>query len=86
MPATATVRVHPQTREALRRLAAAHATTIPEVLREVVARAEDDELLVGMELDFAQLAHDPDRLADYQTEAAAWDATLLDGLENDPWE
>ena len=43
MSATATVRVHPQTRDALRRLAAAHATTIPEVLREVVQRAEDDE-------------------------------------------
>ena len=49
MSATATVRVHPRTRDALRRLAAAHATTIPEVLREVVQRAEDDELLGGME-------------------------------------
>ncbi|MGH2873220.1 MAG: hypothetical protein ACRDL5_12255 [Solirubrobacteraceae bacterium] len=86
MPTTATVRVHPQTQEALRRLAAAHATTIPEVLRELVARAEDDELLSGVEADFAGLARDPDQLADYQAEVAAWDATLLDGLENDPWQ
>lgn len=86
MPATATVRVHLQTREALRRLAAARATTIPEVLREVVQRAEDDELLSGMEADFARLASDPDHLAGYQSEVAAWDATLLDGLESDSWE
>lgn len=86
MSATATVRVHPQTRDALRRLAAAHATTIPEVLREVVQRAEDDELLGGMEGDFARLASDPERAASYQAEVAAWDITLLDGLDNDPWE
>lgn len=86
MSATATVRVHPQTRDALRRLAAAHATTIPEVLREVVQRAEDDELLGGMEGDFARLAADPEQAASYQAEVAAWDVTLLDGLDNDPWE
>ena len=86
MSATATVRVHPQTRDALRRLAAAHATTIPEVLRQVVQRAEDDELLGGMEEDFARLASDPERAASYQAEVAAWDVTLLDGLGNDPWE
>ena len=86
MSATATVRVHPQTRDALRRLAAAHATTIPEVLREVVQRAEDDELLHEMEGDFAHLVSDPERATSYQAEVAAWDVTLLDGLNNDPWE
>ncbi|MHB8506981.1 MAG: hypothetical protein ACYDEN_14890 [Acidimicrobiales bacterium] len=86
MPATATVRVHPHTRDALRRLAAARAITIPEVLREVVQRAEDDELLGGMEGDFARLASDPERGASYQAEVAAWHVTLLDGLDDDPWE
>ncbi len=85
MPATATVRVYPQTRDALRRLAEAHATTIPDVLREVVQRAEDDELLSGMEADFARLATDAAVQADYQGEMAAWDQTLLDGLDNAPW-
>jgi hypothetical protein len=84
--ATATVRVHRQTREALRRLAAAHATTIPDVLREVVQRAEDDELLSGMEGDFARLPADPATHADYQAELSAWDQTLLDGLQDDPWQ
>lgn len=82
MSATATVRVHAETRDALRRLAVARATTIPEVLREMVQRAEDDELLGGMEADFDHLASDPEQESSYRAEAAEWDATLLDGLEH----
>lgn len=64
---------------AYRRLAAARATTIPEVLRELVQRAEDDELLGGMEADSDRLASDPEQAAgiagmhSYQAEVAAWD-------------
>ncbi|MGH2914552.1 MAG: hypothetical protein ACRDMX_06160 [Solirubrobacteraceae bacterium] len=45
------------------------------MLREVVQRAEDDELLSGMEADFARLVGDPEQLADHRAEVAAWDAT-----------
>jgi len=51
-----------------------------ELLGELVARAEEDELLASMNDDFRELRdHEPSwRLL--KSERSAWEQTLLDGL------
>ncbi len=82
MAATATVRVTEKTRDSLRELAEARGATMPAVLEEIVAKAQDDALLEQMTVDFARLGADPAARADYQAEASAWEATLVDGLDD----
>lgn len=45
MSATASIRVHPDTRDALRRLSGRRGQTIPEVVRELATSAEENQLL-----------------------------------------
>jgi len=82
MAATATVRVTEKTRDSLRELAEARGATMPALLEEIVAKAQDEALLEQMTVDFARLGADPTARADYEAEASAWEATLADGLED----
>ncbi len=80
MAATTTVRVRPDTREAIARLSERRGVATADLLGELVAAAEEDELLAGMNEDFDRVkAHesDWDRLVE---ERSAWEQTLLDGL------
>lgn len=81
MAATATVRVTEKTRDSLRQLAEARGVTMPAVLEEIVAKAQDEAFLEQMAVDFARLGADPTARADYEAEAWAWEATLADGLD-----
>jgi hypothetical protein len=81
MTPTVTVRAYPETREAIKRLAEKTGLSAADVLAMLVRRAEEDELLGGMNDDFAALRSNPSAWAEYRAELEQWDSTLLDGLE-----
>lgn len=82
MAANTTVRVHSSTRDQLRRLAEADRSTIPIVLARLAQREADRRMLADT---FAAMdAMTPAERAGYDAELAAWDATLLDGLKDEP--
>lgn len=80
MAATTTVRVRPDTREAIARLSERRGLAAADLLGELVARAEEDELLAAMNDDFRHLQADPSRWKGIEADRSAWEQTLLDGL------
>lgn len=80
MAATTTVRVRPETREAIARLSAQRGLPAADLLGELVTRAEEDEVLVAMNNDFRKLRADQPGWDRLQADRSAWDQTLLDGL------
>ena len=80
MAATTTVRVRPDTREAIARLSERRGMAAADLLGELVARAEEDELLAAMNEDFRQLSTDQQSWRRLEAEPASWERTLLDGL------
>lgn len=78
-PPTTTVRVYPETRAEIARLAAAEGKTAAEYLQTLVARAAGKALLAEANAYWAahpgEAARDAELFAD----------TLLDGLEDDPY-
>lgn len=81
MAATTTVRVRPETRAAIARLSELRGVAAAELLGELVARAEEDELLAAMNDDFRALRSDRSRWAQIEAERSSWEQTLLDGLD-----
>jgi hypothetical protein len=80
MAATATVRVDPEVRDRINKLAAARGVKASQLLGQLVRAAEEDQLLADMNADFDALGRDPEARAAYEAELREWDATLLDGL------
>lgn len=81
MAATTTVRVRPDTREAIARLSERRGLAAADLLGELVARAEEDELLAAMNDDFRDLQADPAGWSRLEADRLAWEQTLLDGLD-----
>jgi len=75
---TTTVRVRIDTRDRLARLGERRGVSTPDLLDELATRAEEDDLLTGLNEDFAQLRGDPAAWEQHQTETAAWDQTSSD--------
>lgn len=82
MAATTTVRVRPETRQAIARLSERRGLTSADLLGELVAAAEEDELLAGMNDDFQRLRADPSASQRLLEDRSAWERTLLDGLDD----
>jgi predicted DNA-binding protein len=80
MAATTTVRVRPETREAIARLSERRGIPAADYLGELVARAEEDELLEAMNDDFRDLKADERGWKRRERERSGWERTLLDGL------
>jgi predicted transcriptional regulator len=83
MAATATVRVDPDVRERINKLAAAQGVPASALLGQLVREAEDDQLLAEMNSDFERLKEDPAARERYDAELREWDSVLLDGLERE---
>ena len=84
MAATATVRVEADIRDRINELAAARGVRASQLLGELVRAAEDAQLLHDMNADFEVLNRDPEARAAYDRELRKFDATLLDGLREEP--
>lgn len=80
MAASTTVRVRPETREAIARLSERRGIATADLLGDLVARAEEDELLAAMNDDFDRLQADERGWSRLAEERSDWEQTLLDGL------
>jgi predicted transcriptional regulator len=81
---TLTVRVRPQTYRALQEVAREHDESLPAALDRIVEERRRLRMFQAAHEAYAAIAADPIENALWQEEMAAWDATLLDGLEPEP--
>jgi predicted transcriptional regulator len=75
VPATTTLRVRPDTRDRLNRLAQADKLSAPDMLDRLVEREERERLLMAMNDDFESLRGNESAWEEFKAETAAWDAT-----------
>ena len=80
-----TIRVPPETHERLQTLAALRKQSIGQVVAAAVDQLEEERFWEELEAAYERLYADPAAAAAYEAETTAWDITLLDGLDNDPW-
>jgi len=83
-PTHTTIKVTTQVRDELNKLAAAEGRTAGSMLEKLL-----EEHLWRLEVEAAKKAmrEAPQEVWDeYMREFRAWDATLMDGLEDEPWE
>lgn len=80
--ASSTMRVRPRTRARLRDLAEGEGRSVPDLLDELVERAEDRRMLAQHNAAMNRLRENPDAWAAWKAEVDAWDATLMDGLRD----
>ncbi len=82
MPTT-TIRVTPETHEILRELAGQENLPIQSLVHKAVSEYRKRQILTQGNLAYAALRADPNAWAAELEEAAAWEATLADGLEGE---
>ncbi len=82
MPSTL-VRVSARTHEALRELAAQSGETMQAILDKAVEDYQRQRFFDELNAGYAALRADPKAWQEELEERAAWDVTLLDGLEDD---
>jgi len=81
-----TMRVTKETHGALKEMAGTRGIPMTEVLNEIVKRmAREERLRLGNEA-YARLREDPEAWAEELEERRLFEGTLMDGLEDDPWE
>ena len=79
-----TVRIKPGTHTKLKELAELAGASMPEILERAVEAYQRQQFLKGLAEDYAKLRSDPKAWAGELAERKAWDATLVDGLEDEP--
>ena len=83
---SAVIRVPNKTHEVLQAMAARRKVPVSRIVEEAVAQLEADEFWAMAHQEDLAMRADPGASAAFDAEVAAWDATLLDGLEDSPWE
>ena len=81
LAATTTVRVSPETREALTKLSGERGVSTADLIAQLVAVEQERVLLAAMSSSFAELAADSAAFTEYQAEQKLWDSTAGDGLQ-----
>jgi hypothetical protein len=81
--ATGTVRIPTAVHQKLKLLAAESGMSLSHTLEKAVETLRRQTLLEETNRAYAALHNDPKRWAEEQSERAAWEATLADGLEDD---
>ncbi len=81
-----TVRVSIEVRAKLHRMAADYGEPMQALLEKAVEAYRRQRLLDSINESFAALRADPQAWEEYQEEIRAWDVTLMDGLEDEPYE
>ena len=80
--AATTIRIRKASHQALKQMAAMTGRSLQDVLDEALQQEQRRLYLEGLKADYEALAKDPKALADFKKEAALWDLTLNDGLED----
>ena len=76
-----TIRLRPQTRQALKQLAGVTGESMQEALERAVEERRRRVYLNGLAADYASLRSDRKAAREFEREAAMWDSTNADGLE-----
>jgi predicted DNA-binding protein len=84
--ATTTIRIPQQTHQRLRDLAEKRGRSIGEVVDEATRKLEDDDFWKEVNDAYARLRADPIASAEYDAEITLFEGTLMDGLEEYPYE
>jgi len=84
--AAPTVRVKEETHAALTELSRETRLPMQEVLAQAVEAYRRERFLTELNASFAALRENPEAYEAEMEERRAWDATLSDGLEDDPAE
>lgn len=79
-----TIRIKPETRAKLERIARAERTTMTSVLDKVVDAYRRQRVLEQTNAAYAALRADPKAWEQELKERREWEATLADGLEDEP--
>jgi hypothetical protein len=82
MSESLTIRVSRSTHEILRELASRSDKTMAQVVDEAARELRKKQFWADYHAAYAALKADRSAWADFQKEAATWDQTLADGLEN----
>ncbi len=86
MASTALIRVDEKTRDRLAKMAEQDQMSIGEVVTTLTKKAERDRFWKNVHEGYARLRADPEAWAEYQAEVRVWDVTLMDGLEEYPYD
>jgi hypothetical protein len=86
MMSTVTIRVPGPVHTKLQQLSSAEGRPIGQVIDELLELYERDRFFKELAEDFQRLRADPVASAEYDAEMAAWDTTLLDGLDDLPYD
>jgi len=81
-----TMRVSEETHTTLKSMAKDQGIPMTELLDELVRKARNAEIIRQINEGYARLREDPQAWAEELEERRLWECTLLDGLEDDPWE
>jgi predicted transcriptional regulator len=81
---TLTVRLTPSAYRLLQEIASDRDEAIPDALDRIVDATLRDDIFRRAAAAYAAIAADPVEAEAWRAEIAAWDATLLDGLEPEP--
>jgi antitoxin MazE7 len=86
MASTAMIRVSVETRDRLAEIAERKHTTIGELVEQASQRLYREEFWKEVRESYARLQADPEAWAEYKDEMRIWEATLMDGLEEYPYD
>lgn len=80
-----TVRVTESTHHALHNLSSDSGESMTAIIERAVDLYRREQILLQANAAWAKLMEDPEAKAELDAEDALWDATVGDGLEDDPW-
>ena len=82
---TTTVRIRSHTYRILQDMAKARGESLPDALDRIIEERRRAQMFQEANAAYAAIADDPVEDALWRAEIAAWDGTLLDGLEPESW-
>ncbi len=82
--ATTSIRIDRSTHERLKEVADKEQSSLGGVIDELLDRYEEEEFRRTVHEGFRGLREDPAEWEAYKRMVAPWEATLLDGLEDEP--
>lgn len=77
--ALSTIRARPETRDRLNQIARHRGLSMPDLLEDLVQRAEDDAMIAASNDRFAELRSSGE-IEGYAAETAGWERTAGDGI------
>lgn len=83
---TTSIRVEKQTHAKLAELSESQHRPMAKIVAEAVARYDNDLFWEAVDEAYDRMNADPEDRAEFDAEIAVWDVTLLDGLEDYPYD